>query len=424
MSQLPAQILALLPSGIKAFIEGSSRRDLLRKVDTCLVVFDNEVALIETGAIEKYQAEPGPIDFPQLALTCSSLLGDSGRERSILLLLPPALFIATHQKMPGISSENLVSALLLQTESLLPANESQLALAINQKAAELSEEPVALWIRSETMADIFVAFEQEGLFVAAIKPRVLNLEQTDACYLDVDASTLTLVGSGENILLRWLQTEKADLEQTEFHQQWQETLTDGSGATQITLENIEHYLELADNFSHQDYSFYPSGALQARRQVEKGRKLTLAAAAVIAVLFVSSIPFLIQSVQFRGLAASLEAQRELSFEARQDQAVVVSFENELGPINDFPEQRVRDAMFNLQNALTPNRLSSLEIAKGLISIQGASTEPQGILEQLEQDPMFTEVAFSRATNNDRYFIGLRLSTVNFDAYMVRYFPDE
>lgn len=150
----------------------------------------------------------------------------------------------------------------------------------------------------------------------------------------------------------------------------------------------------------------------------------VAAAAVAAALFLSSIPFLVQSIQFRSLAATLEAQRELSFEARQDQAIVVSFENELGPINDFPDQRVREAMFNLQNALSPNRLSSLEITDGSINIQGTSAEPQAILQQLEQDPMFTEVAFSRATNNDRYNIGLRLSTVNFDAYLVRYFPEQ
>jgi hypothetical protein len=37
--------------------------------------------------------------------------------------------------------------------------------------------------------------------------------------------------------------------------------------------------------------------------------------------------------------------------------------------------------------------------------------------------MFTEVAFSRATNNARYYIDLRLSTVNFEGYLARYFAD-
>ena len=412
-----------MPPGLKAFIEGSSRRDLLRKVDASLLVFDSKVAHLETGDIAEFQSIPGTIDFSQLASTCKKLLGDTGTERSILLLLPPALFVATHQKMPGIGSESVMSALLLQSESLLPANPSTVALAINPKAAEISEEPVALWIRNATMSEIFAAFEEHGLFVAAIKPRVLNLEQSDTRYLDHDASTLTFVECSQNVLLKWLQTEQSDLKKVEFREQWHTAITDDSGATPAELNSIDHYLQLVERFTNQEYSFYPQGALKARSQVEKGRKLMVAAAVVAAALVLSTVPFLIQSIQFRSLAATLEARRELSFEARQDQAVVVNFENELGPINDFPEQRVRDAMFNLQNALSPNRLASLEITQGLINIQGTSVDPQAILQTLEQDPMFTEVAFSRATNNDRYYIGLRLSTVNFDAYMVRYFPD-
>jgi hypothetical protein len=104
--------------------------------------------------------------------------------------------------------------------------------------------------------------------------------------------------------------------------------------------------------------------------------------------------------------------------------VVVNFENEWGPLNDFPEQRLREAMFTLQNILSPDALSSMEVTDGLIKIQGSSVEPQSILQRLEQDPLFTEVIFSRATNNLRYYIDLRLSTVNFDGYMVRYFPDD
>jgi uncharacterized protein involved in outer membrane biogenesis len=114
----------------------------------------------------------------------------------------------------------------------------------------------------------------------------------------------------------------------------------------------------------------------------------------------------------------------MAFEARQDQQVVVNFENEWGVISDFPDQQIRRAMYALQNVLSPDRLSSMEITEGLIKIQGTSSEPQALLQRLEQDPIFTEVIFSRATNNSRYYIDLRLSEVNFEAYMVRYFPDE
>ena len=80
-------------------------------------------------------------------------------------------------------------------------------------------------------------------------------------------------------------------------------------------------------------------------------------------------------------------------------------------------------MFTLQQVLSPNRLSDLEISEGVIRIQGTSEDPQSILQQLEQNPQFTEVVFSRATSNDQYYIDLRLADVNFEAYMARYFPD-
>ncbi len=149
-----------------------------------------------------------------------------------------------------------------------------------------------------------------------------------------------------------------------------------------------------------------------------------AAAAVVVVLLIAAIPFTLQSLEFRSLAGTLEIQREMASDAQQDQAAVVSFENEWGLINDFPEQRLREAMFTLQNILRPDTLTSMEVSEGLIKIQGSSNEPQAILQRLEQDPMFTEVVFSRATNNQRYYIDLRISTVNFEGYMVRYFPDE
>ena len=145
---------------------------------------------------------------------------------------------------------------------------------------------------------------------------------------------------------------------------------------------------------------------------------------MVAVLFIAAIPFLLQSLEFRSLAATLEMQREMAVDARQDQLAVVGFENEWGLVSDFPEQRLREAMFTLQNLLRPDTLSSMEVSEGLIKIQGSSSEPQAILQRLAQDPMFTEVVFSRATNNQRYYIDLRISTVNFEGYMVRYFPDE
>jgi hypothetical protein len=172
-----------------------------------------------------------------------------------------------------------------------------------------------------------------------------------------------------------------------------------------------------------DYCFIPSGAMHARKKEEKSRNIFLAAGAFVFLIMLSSVPFLIQAYQFRTLAAILATQRIESVDARENRAVVVNFEDEWGQITDFPLQELQQAMFTLQNILQPDQLASFELSEGVIKIQGTSSEPQAILQRLEQDRMFTEVVFSRATNNSRYYIDLRLSTVNFEGYMARYFPD-
>jgi hypothetical protein len=154
------------------------------------------------------------------------------------------------------------------------------------------------------------------------------------------------------------------------------------------------------------------------------RQFKLAAAVLSGVLLVAASPFITQTLELQMATARLDSNRAMSVEAREDQAVVVDFENRWGPINDFPDQDVATAMFQLQEVLAGEQLSSLELSEGLIRIQGTSSDPQAILQRLEQDPMFTEVVFSRATSNTRYYIDLRLATVNFEAYMVRYFQDK
>lgn len=141
-------------------------------------------------------------------------------------------------------------------------------------------------------------------------------------------------------------------------------------------------------------------------------------------MLLSAIPFLAQTLQLRSAQAELADSRALAADARADQQAVVAFENEWGAIDDFPDQDIRQAMFTLQEALVPDQLTALEVSEGLISIEGTSNDPQAILQRLEQDPLFTEVVFARATNNTRYYIDLRLSPVNFEGYMRRYFPDD
>ncbi|MDD9958094.1 MAG: hypothetical protein OXU66_04060 [Gammaproteobacteria bacterium] len=422
MGSFQQQLIDRIPAPLKKVLEGSSRKELISSINTTLMVFNAELIHGESGAVSTL-ADSKPETIAQAA---KKLIPDSGDDVSVLLLLPPSEFIATSHSLPGISKENLISALRLQTETILPSYEEDLSLAIDANSSDGNAESVALWLPQEKLNELFDAFSDQNLFLAAIKPRILNSEIGESVIglLDTDESDVSFVLIENGLLRAWQQVNKIDLEQEEFVRQWQDSLENSSATSVKDLSSYQQFLPALDNTANSEYNFFPTGALNARKKVEKGRKLLAGLAGVAVLLLLSAIPFIQQSLAYRSAAATLESSRLMSADARQDQQIVVNFENEWGPLSDFPEQRIREAMFTLQNVLSPEQLTSLEISEGLISIQGTSTDPQAILQRLEQDPLFTEVLFSRATNNTRYYIDLRLSPVNFEAYMIRYFPDD
>lgn len=413
-----------LPPAMRNFLKGSPKGELLKKVDATLLVFDQYVVHVESGLSNQFQETAGDLDPNRLAIACKHLLAEQQKEPSVLLLFPPDEFVATRQVMPGIGKDNLVSAMELQSENLLPTFTDSVALAVNPESADGGVEHIALWITNERLTQLFDAFQQQDIFLVAIKPRLLNIEGTSTdCFVDEDQNCVTAVNVIDGVISNWWHVNKLDFENESYVQQWQQVV-ENNALRKSEYTSSKAYLSGSNNHCNQVYTFFPSGALSARRRVERGRKLLIGASVVASLLLLSVIPFVGQSIERTSLVASLEAQRDLSSGARQDQLVVINFENEWGPINDFPVQQIRESMFTLQSVLSPDRLSSLEISEGLFRIQGISQDPQALLERLEQNPMFAEVAFSRATNNNRYYIDLRLSTVNFEAYMVRYFPGE
>jgi len=427
MAQIPDQILTKLPSSIRNMLEGSSRRDLLRKIDTSFLIFDHQIIHLESGRqseIPDAQALPDP---KVIATISKSLLGGSEKECSAILFLSPAEFVATSKSMNGVSKDHLASALKLQIDSILPAYEDSLSLAVNADSAEQSADHIAIWFKNSRMDEYFEAFDAEKIFLSAIKPRILKplKKNSEFHYFDQDQYGATDIRIKNGVLLRWSRIEAIDFDNDVFKTQWQDLTSDADSKSKTEFKAAEDYLN--DGMAAYEkfaYHFFPQGALTARKKVEKGRNFLVSVGVAATFLVISLIPFLAQYIEFRNLASSLDSQRTMAFEARQDQLVVMNFESEWGVISDYPDQQVRQAMYTLQNVLSPDRLSSMEITKGLIKIQGTSSEPQALLQRLEQDPIFTEVIFSRATNNSRYYIDLRLSDVNFEAYMVRYFPDE
>ena len=422
MGSFQQQLFDRVTAPIKKAMEGSSRKELLNAINTTLMVFDDELVHVESGDVASLESK----NADAIAAAAKQLIVTAADEIAVLLLLPSPEFISSAHAFPGLSKENLISALRLQTETILPSYEKSLSLAIDANSGDGGMESIALWMPQSKLNALFQAFNAENLFLAAIKPRILNvtIDNLNECVLDEDSTDVSFVTFKDGFLRSWQQVNKQDFEQQDFSKQWERSVKKDSNGLVKEYSNFQHYLAPLNKSRNNEYNFFPTDALNARKKIENSRKVLAGVIVLAVLLFVSVIPFLQQSLEFRSAAATLESNRLMSTDARQDQQMVVNFENEWGALSDFPDQRIREAMFTLQNVLSPERLTSLEISEGLVKIQGTSSDPQAILQRLEQDPLFTEVIFSRATNNTRYYIDLRLSPVNFEAYMVRHFPDD
>jgi len=417
-----------LPRELTSALSGGSHRELLRQAGATVLLFEGTLTELVSGR-QTGVPDSADLNAEELARAVGELLDIDPANNAVVLLLPPHEFAATSIVMPGMSRESLVSALKLQADTLLPACNAPLSVVARPHGTDAPHADVALWMDERLLDELYQAFAQQGLFLAGVAPRCLALADAagDQEILDEDARHLTRVLIRDGVLIQWLHVSKKDLEQEMFERQWRQALAAPRLEQRLVVnhDTVEHCYRQIDAQSPgiMDYCFFPRGPLQARRQLEKGKRVVLGMVAVAVLAFLASLPFLFQTFQAFRLQAMLDDQRQLSRSAREDRQVVQEFEQRWGVIANFPQQDVVQTLFALQRVLAPEQLTSLELSEGIIRIEGESAEPQAILQRLESDPLFTEVSFSRATNNARYYIDLRLSTVNFEGYLVRYFQE-
>jgi len=426
-----ARLSEKLPAPLRTWAQAGARAHLLKQINAIVMVHDDRLYNLANGSWRSLPAGDARPDPVALAEAARALLPVGPEPRAVLVLLPSSSFIATAVTMPGVARENLHSALQLQAPILLPSHEGTLALAINAAAREPEYQDIALWTDEGHLNALFDAFASQDLLLLAALPRALAALTAPAgdntlAVEDTDAGSITHLVYRKGVLCSWLQVERTDLEDPEFRSQWQDAIAfaQSPNAQEQRLSSAQDWVDQRTPVHWDpDYCFVPDGAQAIRRQRENGRRLTLAgvAASVVALLLAS--PFLWQAVHISTLQSALAAQQSLSVAARADQAVVRDFEERWGVLNEFPRQSVPDTLLQLQSVLSPNVLTSLELAEGALQIEGESPDPQFLLQQLERNAMFTGVDFARATSNNRYYIEMRLSTVDFDAYRERYFPD-
>ena len=437
---------------------------MANKVNVALLLFDDQMVDLHSGRsmrVSRSESDPqisagtqAGFSAAELADAAASLLLDSAQtEKVCVLLLPPSEFYISETTLPPAGLDLQRSALLLQAMTVLPEFEKTLNVGFipgHQPMTPVVSTGLAAWLPTERTESLFKAFLSKRMFLASVVPRLalfteqLNSSLADnstsvqplSAIEDEDQQLTTVFQHNRHGLMTCIQNSATDRVQPELHQKFlQERGADLPSQNILMLRAAADYLQYnpfkSGQLSGQSDKLaslaaagvFPEAALSARHQLEQGRLrkelLKVAAAAVLVV----SLPFVWQSFQLLRLDAELGRVQEQSLAARTDQAVVRDFENTWGVFNEFPEQDVGLVLQTLQPVINPGLLSAFALDEGLLSIEGESPDPQNILEQLEQNPMFTEVDFARATNNNRYFIDLRLSTVNFSAYREWHFPE-
>jgi hypothetical protein len=417
-----------LGNAVRSLYDASAHREILERVDTSLVLVDG-VLINSLSGEYRQAAEEGMRPLPsQIASAARELLPSRETPPSILLLLPPADFAVTRFNLALSGDKLRRSALKLQAHALIPAYEDELLLGLHSGG---SNDGVALWYPALEANALFSAFDEQGLFLAALMPRTLALLQMrdnagDEVLLDEDQRHSTLVESRHGSVRALLSLRQVDLQQEVFAAQWQSELAK-IGPVTLQTQGQAAWRELRRLIQPQPtYCYFAAGAEKTGRDLiarHQRRAFNIAAGVLVAALF---LPFLNNWVQIQILESRVESLREASTAARQSQAAVYALEDEWGPVAEYPRQDVGKVLLSL-GELIVDSLSSFEIDRGVVEITGFTQDPALLIEQLaEREDVFnvgqsgTSTGDNSSSRGERFSIHFNISGVDFPAYEEKY----
>ena len=417
-----------LGAAVRSLYESSTHREILERVDTSFVLVDGVLINTLSGEYREVALDGGHAIPSLVAEAARELLPIRETAPSILLLLPPADFAATRFHLALSGDKLLRSALKLQAHAMIPAYEEDLLLGLYSGG---SNEGVALWYPAHQANALFAAFEEQGLFLAALMPRTLALLQmrdgaSDEVLLDEDQRHTTLIDSKQGSVRALLTLRHADLQQEAFAAQWDSELAK-SGPVTLSARGPEAWRELRRLVRAQTpYCFFAAGSEKAGRDLiahNQRRVMKIAAGVVVVALF---LPFVSNWVQTRILESRMENLEEESAEARQSQAAVFRMEDEWAVVAEYPRQDVGGVLLTL-NEVIDSSLTSFEIEKGVVDIVGFTQDPALLIEQLAEREDFYNVSQSSSSSGDqrssrgqRFGIRFNISGIDFPGYEARY----
>ncbi|HWK54566.1 MAG TPA: hypothetical protein VNR18_09360 [Hyphomicrobiales bacterium] len=428
-AKLNALSLADLGAGLRAMQVASTQRAVLDSIDVSLVLHDDTLINTATGEYRPLVHQEDSTFAETLASAARSLLGGRSPAPTLLLLLPPSHFVATHYQL-NVSGEKLLrSALSLQAHTLLPAHDEPLLLGLagNQGSG------VALWYPVAAANALYQSFRAQDLLLGALMPRSLALlEEGDIpepqVVEDSDATHRNHLCYQQGQLTACFTVSQRDLSQDVFQQQWQQETARAGGAPQRKAATREDWSALRRCIRPlRGYSFIPHQAETAGRKTIRRQQQRRAAVAAVAVVALLCLPFLNNALRKAWLERELDQYLELSSEARESQAAVIAMENQWGAVLEYPRQDLGSVLLIL-NTYIDSSLSTFSLNKGVVDITGFAQDPALLIEQLSQHEEFYGVNQSRSSADAssnlgaRFGIRMNLSNVDFPGYETRYPP--
>ncbi len=427
MKGLRAKINSLslsdLGSGLRALQTASSQRAVFESLEVSLVLCDG--ALINTATGEYRDVADSEPDT--LARAAASLLTSRKDTPAVFLLLPPSHFVATRYQLHVSGEKLLRSALSLQAHSLLPSYEEPLLLGL----AGHQGTGTALWFPERKATRLCQAFSEEGLLLGALMPRTLALVDDASVesqvILDSDATHQSYLHFQQGTLLNLLTVSQLDLEQEVFNRQWQQETQQIAGPAQRNVQGRNDWCALRRMLTpRRGYAFIPAEAEAAGWHRIRQKQQKVGAVAALALVGLLCLPFLYNAAQKAWLERELEIYLEQSAAARESQAQVLALEAEWGAVLEYPRQDVGGLLLEL-NSVMENSLSSFNLDKGVIDIQGFAPDPAQLIEDLAANETFYDVSQSRSSSGgaasgrgDRFGIRMGVSGVDFRSYEARY----
>ena len=408
---------------IQSLLPARRHSDIFNRIDISLLLFDNTLVNTANGEAEEIALiEDG--SFPEAMARAARRLA-RGDKRNILLLLPTADFVATAYHMNLAGEKMIRSALELQAQSLLPAYEENLLLAVN--AAQ--QEGVALWFNEQEANRLFRAFAHEDLFLGAIMPRSLAvLDASDDDDLktmlinDEEGSNISFLQVRSNAVRRLLTVNKRDLEQEVFARQWEIETSQLKGDAMRNMTSMDDWKALKRKVQPlPEYSFLPAGAIAEQKRISFARNSKVAMAATAVVVLLLFAPFIARWLELRGVLDDLETAQDMSAEPRALQVSIFDMEEEWGALYEYPDQQVAQVLVSL-NSVIQSSLTSISINKGVVDITGSTNDPAYLVELLSEREEFNNVSQSTSTRGagSQFGIRLNLTNVDFEDYEEKY----